>query len=397
MDLTPSAHVDTFARDNLPPAEQWPTLEFTLPELQYPERLNAATELIDDAVAQLRRRPPGPAHPGRRGLDLRRAAAPRQPGRPGPDRGPRARARQPGAAALARTTRGWSPPGSASSRPAASSSPPCRRCAPARSAPIVELTRPVVALVDHRFAGRPGRGRRRAGPAGRAPTAATRRRPGRALRRQVRRVHQRRHRGGRRRAARPDLRHHRRRRRSPCTSTATSSPTPTPSPGTSCSRTPDDVFAGSPPLAFTFGLGGLVVFPLRVGACRPAHRARHAGSSWPSSCRGTASPCCPPPRRRTSAILKEGRRAAARRPARRRLAPASTCPRRPGSAVHETHRPEAGQRHRRHRDAARLHLRRRRRHPPRRHRQAGARLPRHDPRTRTATRARPGRRRAGSP
>ncbi|MFE7130623.1 AMP-binding protein [Streptomyces sp. NPDC057638] len=29
---------------------------------------------------------------------------------------------------------------------------------------------------------------------------------------------------------------------------------------------PDDVFAGTPPLAFTFGLGGLVVFPLRVGA-----------------------------------------------------------------------------------------------------------------------------------
>ncbi|MYW64042.1 AMP-binding protein [Streptomyces sp. SID8379] len=30
--------------------------------------------------------------------------------------------------------------------------------------------------------------------------------------------------------------------------------------------TPDDVFAGSPPLGFTFGLGGLVVFPLRAGA-----------------------------------------------------------------------------------------------------------------------------------
>jgi 2-aminobenzoate-CoA ligase len=30
--------------------------------------------------------------------------------------------------------------------------------------------------------------------------------------------------------------------------------------------TPEDVFVGSPPLAFTFGLGGLVVFPLRFGA-----------------------------------------------------------------------------------------------------------------------------------
>ena len=30
---------------------------------------------------------------------------------------------------------------------------------------------------------------------------------------------------------------------------------------------PDDVFIGTPPLAFTFGLGGLLVFPLRAGAC----------------------------------------------------------------------------------------------------------------------------------
>jgi len=30
--------------------------------------------------------------------------------------------------------------------------------------------------------------------------------------------------------------------------------------------TPDDVFVGSPPIAFTFGLGGLAIFPLRFGA-----------------------------------------------------------------------------------------------------------------------------------
>ncbi len=30
---------------------------------------------------------------------------------------------------------------------------------------------------------------------------------------------------------------------------------------------PDDVFIGTPPLAFTFGLGGLLVFPLQAGAC----------------------------------------------------------------------------------------------------------------------------------
>src|SRR2546421_8417338 len=29
---------------------------------------------------------------------------------------------------------------------------------------------------------------------------------------------------------------------------------------------PDDLFTGTPPLAFTFGLGGLVLFPMRAGA-----------------------------------------------------------------------------------------------------------------------------------
>jgi 2-aminobenzoate-CoA ligase len=42
-----SAHVDTFVRDRLPPADAQPEFRFDLPELQYPERLNAAVELID--------------------------------------------------------------------------------------------------------------------------------------------------------------------------------------------------------------------------------------------------------------------------------------------------------------------------------------------------------------
>ncbi|WKX16293.1 AMP-binding protein [Streptomyces sp. NL15-2K] len=41
-----SAHVDTFARDHLPPPDQWPELRFDLPELRYPERLNCAAELL---------------------------------------------------------------------------------------------------------------------------------------------------------------------------------------------------------------------------------------------------------------------------------------------------------------------------------------------------------------
>ncbi|MGN6983348.1 hypothetical protein ACTHS3_18555, partial [Neisseria sp. P0009.S007] len=52
MELARSAHVDTFARDHLPPDDQWPTLEFTTDSLQFPERLNAAVELIDVPVAR---------------------------------------------------------------------------------------------------------------------------------------------------------------------------------------------------------------------------------------------------------------------------------------------------------------------------------------------------------
>ena len=47
-----TAHTDTFARDNLPPRSQWPSLVFELPELQYPGRLNCATELLDKPVTR---------------------------------------------------------------------------------------------------------------------------------------------------------------------------------------------------------------------------------------------------------------------------------------------------------------------------------------------------------
>lgn len=52
MSMLPSAHVDTFTRDHLPSTDTWPAFEFTLPELNYPDRLNAAAVLIDDAVAR---------------------------------------------------------------------------------------------------------------------------------------------------------------------------------------------------------------------------------------------------------------------------------------------------------------------------------------------------------
>jgi 2-aminobenzoate-CoA ligase len=67
--------------------------------------------------------------------------------------------------------------------------------------------------------------------------------------------------------------------------------------------TPDDVFIGSPPLAFTFGLGGLLVFPMAIGACTvllekaspdvlPAAIAQHRASvlfTAPTSYRAMAS------------------------------------------------------------------------------------------------------------
>lgn len=43
---------DSFILDRLPPADQLPEFCFDLPELDYPERLNAAVELLDRAVAE---------------------------------------------------------------------------------------------------------------------------------------------------------------------------------------------------------------------------------------------------------------------------------------------------------------------------------------------------------
>jgi 2-aminobenzoate-CoA ligase len=50
--LGPSGHVDDFARRNLPPPEQWPEMLLDRPEFQYPDYLNAAVELTDRIVDQ---------------------------------------------------------------------------------------------------------------------------------------------------------------------------------------------------------------------------------------------------------------------------------------------------------------------------------------------------------
>ncbi|MGF6958822.1 AMP-binding protein [Paraburkholderia youngii] len=48
--MEPSAHVDTFARDNLPPQDQWPVFLLDNPDVAYPPRLNCATELLDRTI-----------------------------------------------------------------------------------------------------------------------------------------------------------------------------------------------------------------------------------------------------------------------------------------------------------------------------------------------------------
>ncbi|MEU7488963.1 AMP-binding protein [Streptomyces sp. NPDC042319] len=46
MDLQPTAHTDTFARDHLPPPAQWPRMA----DAGYPTRLNCGTELLDGSL-----------------------------------------------------------------------------------------------------------------------------------------------------------------------------------------------------------------------------------------------------------------------------------------------------------------------------------------------------------
>ncbi|MBY4730674.1 AMP-binding protein [Cupriavidus pauculus] len=46
-----SAHIDTFAQDRLPPRNTWPVFQFN-DDTRYPARINAAVELVDRHVAQ---------------------------------------------------------------------------------------------------------------------------------------------------------------------------------------------------------------------------------------------------------------------------------------------------------------------------------------------------------
>ncbi|MEX3693218.1 AMP-binding protein [Paraburkholderia sp. BR14263] len=48
--MQPTAHVDTFARDHLPPESQWPDMLLDNPDVAYPARMNCAVELLDRAI-----------------------------------------------------------------------------------------------------------------------------------------------------------------------------------------------------------------------------------------------------------------------------------------------------------------------------------------------------------
>ncbi|TQN42783.1 2-aminobenzoate-CoA ligase [Blastococcus colisei] len=259
--LSPSAHRDTFSRDNLPPLDQWPVLD--LGPLDYGERLNCATALLDATIDRL-----GPDRPCLRSSDGAvwsygdlRAQANRIAAVLVDDLG-----LVPGNRVL---LRGYNEPwlvacwlGVLKAGGVAVTTMPLLRAG--ELATMGEMCRPAVALCDHRLtealerAAIPGLTTVVFGSTG--PDDLCARAAGKP-------------------AEFPDV------------DTAaddvallafTSGTTGRPKATMHFHRDvlaiadtfaahvlrpePDDVFTGSPPIGFTFGLGGLVVFPLRVGA-----------------------------------------------------------------------------------------------------------------------------------
>jgi 2-aminobenzoate-CoA ligase len=66
MNVGSTAHVDTFVREHLPPREMWPATDWSgVPELSYPGKLNAAASLLDDWVVRGHGDRPALHHTGR--------------------------------------------------------------------------------------------------------------------------------------------------------------------------------------------------------------------------------------------------------------------------------------------------------------------------------------------
>lgn len=261
--MSTSAHVDTFTRDHLPPATTWPALEFTLPELQYPEQLNAAAVLIDDTVARYGADRPALRTPdgevwtyGELQLRANQAAQVLTEDF-GVVPGNRVMLRGPNNPWIVAAWLGVLKAGAV-----VVTTMPMLRAAEIQT--LIQLTKPVVALSDHRFIDDLAAA---AGP-GVAVLAYGGTGPG-------------------------DLAARCTAKSGKFTAIATAADDVAilgPTSGTTgapkitmhfhrdilaiadtfgrhiLQPTAEDVFAGSPPVAFTFGLGGLVIFPLRFGA-----------------------------------------------------------------------------------------------------------------------------------
>ncbi len=259
MRLSPSAHLDTFCRDRLPPGDQWPELRLG-PGLRYPERLNAAVELLDVTAGRHGADRPclrSPAETWSYGETVRRTNQLAQvlTADYGLRPGHRVLLRGPNSPWLAAA---WL----ATLKAGAVAVTTMALLRPREIAAITELTQPQLALCDHRFT---------ADLAAAAPALTT------AV-----------YGGGGDITARCAARDG---RFTPVSTAADDVAMLAPTSGTTgqpkvtmhfhrdilatadtfsrhlIKPGPDDVFTGTPPLGFTFGLGGLLLFPLRAGAC----------------------------------------------------------------------------------------------------------------------------------
>ncbi|HEX6522924.1 MAG TPA: AMP-binding protein [Streptosporangiaceae bacterium] len=259
MGLSPTAHIDSFCRDRLPPRDQWPEFRFDLPDIDhYPDRINSAAELLagtDPGNPCLRSPTETLSYGEVRQLTNQVARVLTE------DFGLR-----PGNRVL---LRGPNNPWLAVSWLAVLTAggvvvTTMALLRPREIATIVELTEPSLAICDHRFAGDLALG---------APGLTTllygdTTNPGDLTARC---------------AAKPST-------FVPIETSADDVALLAPTSGTTgrpkitmhfhrdllatadtfakhvIKPRPDDVFTGTPPLGFTFGLGGLLLFPLRAGA-----------------------------------------------------------------------------------------------------------------------------------
>ncbi|MFD9730009.1 AMP-binding protein, partial [Streptomyces sp. NPDC059072] len=268
MELSPSAHVDTFCRDRLPPFPLWPELHFDLPELRYPDRLNCAERLLDEAVRRWGPERPCLLTPAERwtyGDLLERV---NQVARVltedfGLVPGNRVLLRGPNNPWLVATWLGVLKAGGV-----AVSTMPLLRAA--ELAELIDIGRPALAVCDHRYLDELAAATRDASSLSEAPVVLAYGGPGEAD--LVARCAAKDGRFAAVATAADDV----------ALIAFTSGTTGRPKATLHFHRDvlanadtfsrhvlrplADDVFAGTPPLAFTFGLGGLVVFPLAVGA-----------------------------------------------------------------------------------------------------------------------------------